>query len=181
MKTLSPSLLCLLATLNLSSAQPASPDLNLSPREQQIVAAAKLRRQFNGASVIGVRPNTPVIYALTVSGERPLAFSAKKLPAGLTLDAKTGIITGTLAAKGEFTFTASAKNSAGKAGGKNQNHLRPHPRATPPMGWNSYDSFGDNVVESEVYGQCPLPCGQDARRRLGHRRGGLLLVRSRRA
>ena len=24
------------------------------------------------------------------------------------------------------------------------------PAATPPMGWNSYDAFGDNVVESEV-------------------------------
>ncbi len=152
MKTLSPSLLCLLATLNLSSAQPASPNLNLSPREQQIVAAAKTAAvpQFNGASVIGVRPNTPVIYALTVSGERPLAFSAKKLPAGLTLDAKTGIITGTLAAKGEFTFTASAKNSAGKAAAKIKIICGDTLALTPPLGWNSYDAFGDNVVESEV-------------------------------
>jgi hypothetical protein len=152
MKTLSPALLCLLATLNLSSAQPASPNLNLSPREQQIVAAAKTAAapQFNGASVIGVRPNTPVIYALTVSGERPLEFSVKKLPAGLTLDAKTGIITGTLAAKGEFTFTASAKNSAGKASAKIKIICGDTLALTPPLGWNSYDAFGDNVVESEV-------------------------------
>lgn len=152
MKTLSPALLCLLATLNLSSAQPASPNLNLSPREQQIVAAAKTAAapQFNGASVIGVRPNTPVIYALTVSGERPLEFSAKKLPAGLTLDAKTGIITGTLAAKGEFTFTASAKNFAGKASVKIKIICGDTLALTPPLGWNSYDAFGDNVVESEV-------------------------------
>jgi hypothetical protein len=152
MKTLSPALLCLLATLNFSSAQPASPNTNLSPREQQIVAAARTAAapQFNGASVIGVRPNTPVIYALTVSGERPLAFAAKKLPAGLALDAKTGIITGTLAAKGEFAFTATAKNSAGKAVAKIKIICGDTLALTPPLGWNSYDAFGDNVVESEV-------------------------------
>ena len=152
MKTLSPALLCLLATLNLSSAPPASPNLNLSPREQQIVAAAKTAAapQFNGASVIGVRPKTPVLYALTVSGARPLAFSVKKLPAGLALDARTGIITGTLAAKGEFTFTASAKNSAGKAVAKINIICGDTLALTPPLGWNSYDAFGDNVVESEV-------------------------------
>ena len=152
MKTLLPSLLCLLVGLNFSSAQPASPNPDLSSREQQIVAAAKMAAapQFNGANVIGVRPNTPVIYALTVSGDRPLEFSAKKLPVGLTLDAQTGIITGTLAAKGEFTFTASAKNSAGKATAKIKIICGDRLALTPPLGWNSYDCFGDNVVEAEV-------------------------------
>jgi len=152
MKTLLSSLLCLLAALNLSRAQPASPNPDLSPREQQIIAAAKTAAapQFNGASVIGVRPHTPLIYALTVSGVRPLEFSAKKLPAGLTLDAQTGIITGTLAAKGEFTFTAAAKNSAGKVSAKIKIICGDSLALTPPLGWNSYDCFGDNVVEAEV-------------------------------
>jgi hypothetical protein len=142
----------LLAALNFCSAQPVSPNLDLSPREQEIVAASKPAPapQFNGASVIGVYPNTPVLYALVVSGTRPMEFSVKKLPAGLTLDAKTGIITGTLKDKGEFTFTATAKNSAGTATAKIKIVSGDRLALTPPLGWNSYDAFGDNVVESEV-------------------------------
>ena len=140
-------LVCLLAALPVASAQ-----TNLTDREQQIIIAAKPgpAPQFNGASVIGIRPHTPVLYALTVSGARPLEFSAKHLPAGLTLDAGAGIITGTLADKGEFLFTATAKNSAAKASAKIKIICGDNLALTPPMGWNSYDAFGDNVVESEV-------------------------------
>ncbi len=141
------SLLCLLAALPFASAQN-----NLTVREQQIIGAAKTGAapHFNGASIIGVHPNTPLIFTLAVSGERPLKFSARKLPAGLALDPKTGTITGTLAEKGEFTFTASAKNSAGRASAKIKIVCGDNLALTPPMGWNSYDAFGDNVVESEV-------------------------------
>ena len=141
------SLACLLAALPVASAQ-----TNLTDREQQIIAAVKIgpAPQFNGAQVVGIHSNTPLIFRLAVSGERPLEFSAKKLPAGLTLDSSTGIITGTLANKGEFTFIASAKNSAGKATAKIKIICGDTLALTPPMGWNSYDAFGDNVVESEV-------------------------------
>jgi hypothetical protein len=140
-------LACLLTALSFASAQPG-----LTPREEQIIAAAKpvAAPKFDGADIVGVRPNTPLIYSLTVSGARPLQFSARKLPAGLALDSKTGIITGTLAAQGEFTFTASAQNSNGKASAKIKIVCGDTLALTPPMGWNSYDAFGDNVVESEV-------------------------------
>jgi len=133
-------------------AQSASPDSVLSAREQQIIAAARsdVAPRFNGALIIGVRPNTPLIYALAVSGARPLQFSARGLPSGLTLNAKTGSITGTLPDTGEYTFTASAKNSAGTAMTKVKIMCGGTLALTPPMGWNSYDAFGDNVVESEV-------------------------------
>ncbi len=42
-----------------------------------------------------------------------MTFSAKNLPRGLKLDAKTGHITGTLKIKGEFNVTLGAKNSLG--------------------------------------------------------------------
>src|ERR1017187_7984078 len=147
-----PGLICLLAVASLAAAQPVSTNAAFTPRELQIIAAAKPGPKpcFNGASVIGVRPNMPVLYALTVSGTRPLDFSAKQLPAGLTLDSKTGIITGTLAEKGEFMFTASAKNSVGKGEAQIKIICGDAIALTPPMGWNSYDAFGDNVAESEV-------------------------------
>ena len=125
---------------------------NLTARQQQIVAAARTgdAPEFHGAQTVGIHPGTPLIFTLAVSGTRPMNFSAKQLPAGLTLDAQTGILTGTLAAKGEFTFTATAKNSAGQASAKIKILCGDNLALTPPMGWNSYDAFGDNVVESEV-------------------------------
>ena len=140
-------LACLLAVLPPTCAQ-----TNLTDREQQIIAAAKpgAAPQFCGAQVVGIHPNTPLIFPLAVTGARPLVFSVKKLPAGLVLDAQSGLITGTLMEKGEFTFTAAAKNSAGKAAAKLKIVCGENLALTPPMGWNSYDAFGDNVVESEV-------------------------------
>jgi hypothetical protein len=147
MKPILLPLVCLLATLSGISGQ-----TNLTDRERQIIAAAQpgSAPQFNGAQFIGIHPNTPLIFTLAVSGKRPLEFSAKHLPADLKLDDKTGIITGTLANKGDFTFTASAKNSAGNASAKIKIICGDNLALTPPMGWNSYDAFGDNVVESEV-------------------------------
>jgi alpha-galactosidase len=133
-------------------AQNVSPNTNLTAREEQIIAAAKAGAapQFNGARIVGIRPGTPLVYSLAVSGARPLEFSAKKLPDGLSLDPKTGIITGTLNRAGEYTVKVAAKNSAGKAKTEIKIVCGDTLALTPPMGWNSYDAFGDNVVESEV-------------------------------
>jgi alpha-galactosidase len=147
---------CLAAWLCLAAgslyAQDTSAGTNLTAREEQIIAAAKpgAAPRFNGATVVGIRPGTPFLHSLAVSGARPIAFAVKKLPAGLTLDPQTGIITGELKEKGTFIFTASAKNSAGKAATKIKIVCGDSLALTPPMGWNSYDAFGDNVVESEV-------------------------------
>ena len=126
---------------NLLSAQFLSPNTNLTAREQMIIAASKAAAapQFNGAQVIGVRPGAPLVWSLAVSGVRPMEYSAKRLPVGLVLDAKTGIITGTLKEKGEFTFTATAKNSAGKARKDIKFFCGDNLALTQPMGWNSYD------------------------------------------
>ena len=98
-------------------AQNVLPDTNFSAREEQIIAAAKSEAapRFNGAPVVGIRPGTPFIYSLAVTGARPIAFSAKKLPAGLVLDSKTGIISGSLAEAGEFLVKVTARNAAGQA------------------------------------------------------------------
>jgi hypothetical protein len=144
----------LLFSANFLSAQISSPNTNLTAREEQIITVAagdfNGAPRFNGASVVGIHPNTPLMFSLAVSGARPMVFAAKDLPAGLALDPKTGIIAGTLAKSGEFTFTASAKNSAGSAKTKIKIVCGDNLALTPPMGWNSYDAFGDNVVESEV-------------------------------
>ena len=133
-------------------AQNASPSTNLTAREGQIIAAAKAGAapQFNGARIVGIRHGTPFIHSLAVTGTRPVTFSANKLPDGLTLDSHTGIITGSLKRAGEYTVKVTAKNSAGKAKTEIKILCGDTLALTPPMGWNSYDAFGDNVVESEV-------------------------------
>src|ERR1035441_6756743 len=108
--------LCLAA--NVLNAQVLSPNTNLSVREEQIIAATKpgAAPHFNGAMVVGVRPGTPFLHSLAVSGERPMSFTANNLPAGLSLDSKTGIITGSLKSAGEYRFKAarSEKRRHGK-------------------------------------------------------------------
>ena len=134
-------------------AQNVSPNTNLTAREEQIIAAAKADAapQFNGARIVGIRPGTPFLHSLAVTGERPITFSAKKLPAGLSLDLQTGFITGSLVKGRVNTLSrSSAKNSAGKAETEIKIVCGDTLALTPPMGWNSYDAFGDNVVESEV-------------------------------
>jgi len=141
-----------LTAANFLSAQINSSGANFPEREQEIIAASKIqdKPQFNGASVTGVHPGTLLVYSLTVSGQRPILFSAKNLPAGVQLDPQTGIITGTLTNAGEYTFSAIAKNSAGHAKAKIKIVCGDTLALTPPLGWNSYDAFGDNVIESEM-------------------------------
>ncbi len=50
--------------------------------------------------VVGARPAAPFLYAVPATGQAPLTFSATGLPTGLTLDAATGIISGTAPAAG---------------------------------------------------------------------------------
>jgi hypothetical protein len=100
--------------------------------------------------LVGVRPNTPLIYALAVSGSRPSSFAAKHLPAGLALDAHSGVISGSLKRPGEYQFSARAKNAAGESEVTLKIVAGGTLALTPPMGWNSYDNFGDAVTEAET-------------------------------
>jgi hypothetical protein len=134
-------------------AEVVSPDTNLTAREQQIIAAVKqveAAPQFHSGGKVGIHPNTPLIYSLPVTGNGPIQFSAKRLPEGLSLDAQSGIISGSLAKAGEYKIPVVAKNSTGKASTEIEIVSAPAIALTPPMGWNSYDAFGDAVVESEV-------------------------------
>ena len=95
--------------------------------------------QFNGADIWGVRPGHPVIFRVPVSGIRPMAFSAKNLPAGVTLDAK-GVLRGTApAAKGDYDIEVTAKNAKGEAKRTIRLAVGDTIALTPPMGWNSWN------------------------------------------
>ena len=145
--------LCSFSVVSLLNAvEIISPDTNLATREQQIITATRTEPapQFNGARVIGLRPGTPFIYSLAVTGERPITYSANSLPAGLVLDNQTGIITGSLEKVGDYQLDIRASNSLGAAETGIKIVCGDTLALTPPTGWNSYDAFGDSVRESEV-------------------------------
>lgn len=66
--------------------------------------------RINGPSVFGVRPGSPFLYTIPVSGDRPMQFAAEGLPAGLSLEGAAGRITGVLEEEGEHLVVLRARN-----------------------------------------------------------------------
>ncbi len=125
--------------------------ISLVPSEPYIltpIPSAKPR--INGASVFGVRPASPFQFQIAATGDRPMNFSAKGLPAGLKLDSKTGIITGKLSLKGTYIVTLIAKNAKGSADRKLRIVCGDRIALTPPMGWNSWNCFAGEVSADKV-------------------------------
>ncbi len=99
--------------------------------------------QINGADVWGVRPGKPVIFRVATSGERPMRFTAKGLPDGVTLNAEKGILRGTAPArKGDYDIEVTAENAKGRAMRTIRLSVGDTIALTPPMGWNSWNIWG---------------------------------------
>ncbi len=79
-----------------------------------------------------------------------MKFAVRRLPPGLTFDAGSGIVSGSIQKSGEYKIEAHGENAAGKADAEIRVLCGDRLALTPPMGWNSYDAFGDSVLESEV-------------------------------
>ena len=106
--------------------------------------------RINGAKVFGVRPGSPFLFYIPATGVRPIKFSATNLPKGLKLDAKSGIITGSVAEKGTYVVTLKAKNSKGIAERNLKIVVGETIALTPPMGWNSWNVFAAEVSADKV-------------------------------
>ena len=102
---------------------------------------------FHGAKLIGNYPNTDFLFTIPATGERPIQFDAEHLPMGLTLDKRTGFITGNIKNAGEFQVTLIATNGSGKATEEIKIVVGDKLCLTPPMGWNSWNVFTSDVSE----------------------------------
>lgn len=106
--------------------------------------------RINGALVYGCKPENPFLYRIPCQGNRPIKFSAKGLPASLSLDAVSGIITGTAPAAGEYELIIQAANRHGKDKRSLKIISGNQLALTPPMGWNSWYVHFNRVKDADI-------------------------------
>ncbi|MGH7616913.1 MAG: NPCBM/NEW2 domain-containing protein, partial [Gemmatimonadaceae bacterium] len=106
---------------------------------------------INSPRITGATPGRPFLFRIPASGDGPLTFTAKNLPAGLMLDPNTGIITGSLKSAGRTRVSVTVRAPRGSAtadimivGGQHSLAL------TPPLGWNSWNVWAARVDDAKV-------------------------------
>jgi alpha-galactosidase len=121
-----------------------------APREEVVLLTPKPPRspRINGARIYGCTPGKPFIYRIPTTGDRPMKFSAERLPASLRLDAINGIITGVAPARGSYTLTLHAKNSQGATSRTFKIVSGDTLALTPPMGWNHWYAHYNRVTDA---------------------------------
>lgn len=137
----------LATTSALSGAAHAQSSIDISMTE------APATPRLQGPFVYGAAPSSPFLFAIPATGRAPLEFSVSGLPAGLTLTSSTGIISGTTPAAGSYPVQVTVTNTAGTASATYTLQSGSTLALTPPMGWNSYDSFGASVTEQDMIEQ----------------------------
>ncbi len=115
-----------------------------------LTPAPKATPRINSATVFGATPGNPFLYYIAATGDRPMTFSAKGLPQGLTLDEKTGIITGRVAQRGTYLATLSAKNKLGQATKALTIKIGDTIALTPPIGWNGWNAWESHINREKV-------------------------------
>lgn len=106
--------------------------------------------RINGAKIYGARPGSDFLYKVAATGDRPMTFSAENLPKGLKIDSGTGVITGKVKKAGTYNVTVKASNSLGEAARELRIVIGDKIALTPPMGWNSWNCWGNTVSHEKV-------------------------------
>jgi len=115
-----------------------------------LTPAPKAEPKITGAKVFGVRPGSPFQFLVTATGDRPMTFSATGLPKELNINTQTGLITGKLSKAGTYVVKLEAKNAKGKFQRKLRVECGDRIALTPPMGWNSWNCFAQEVSAEKV-------------------------------
>ena len=135
------------AKFSVSGANPTAIEVPIEPREILTPKPGPAPR-INGPSLTGVTPGHEVLYKIPVTGTKPITYGAEHLPTGLKLDPATGIIRGTIATRGRYPVTFTAKNAVGSASKPFTFVAEGVLELTPAMGWNSWNAYGRAVSDS---------------------------------
>lgn len=103
--------------------------------------------RINGTKIFGVRPGSPFLFTIPVTGERPVRYEALNLPAGLVCNENTGQITGVIAQPGEYLVTFKATNNTGSAEMAFKIVCGDKLALTPHMGWNSWYVWENHITD----------------------------------
>jgi alpha-galactosidase len=106
--------------------------------------------RINGPKIFGVRPHSPFLYAIPVSGKRPIHYSVAHLPLGLSVDSDSGLISGSIQSPGSFDVILQAGNDLGSATKNFRIVVGDQIALTPPMGWSSWNCWFDNIDQDKI-------------------------------
>ena len=129
-----------------AQSAPATPDMTASILTPPPPAAPRI----NGPSVFGMRPGHPILFHVPATGDRPITYSADGLPEGTKLDAATGQLSGSIANEGTYKITLHASNAKGTHSRNFQLVVGDTIALTPPMGWNSYNIWSDQITQDRA-------------------------------
>jgi alpha-galactosidase len=116
-----------------------------------VIAGSDTSLAIHGPLLVGTTPGKAFLYRIPATGEGPLRFATSALPRGLTLDRWSGIISGVIARPGQYDLTLSVRGPKGKATRALRVIAEPGKLAqTPPMGWNSWNVWGEAVDDAKV-------------------------------
>jgi alpha-galactosidase len=101
--------------------------------------------------VVGTTPGRAFLFRIPATGTGPLTYSASGLPAGVALDAATGILRGSVTSAGTSVVRVAVAGPSGRATSGLRIVAAEHALAqTPPLGWNSWNVWGLAVDEAKV-------------------------------
>jgi alpha-galactosidase len=106
--------------------------------------------KINSARLFGATPDNPFLYTIAATGKKPISFSVINLPKGLTLDTKSGIITGSISERGTYKTILKAKNALGEATKELTIKIGDTIALTPPIGWNGWNSWEALIDREKV-------------------------------
>jgi alpha-galactosidase len=106
--------------------------------------------KIQGPALTGASAGKPFIYNVPVTGERPLTFTANGLPAGLSIDAASGCISGVVAEDGDYEVLLRVENKHGRSEKPFTIAIGRGLALTPPMGWNSWNAWRRWVDDANV-------------------------------
>lgn len=110
------TLFCALAGMAVLGAAPVAPSGTAAvPDTGAAVSETDADKMpvYEGKKEYSAEVSKDINITLSAAGEKPMIFEAEDLPADLTLDLKTGVISGKIGKAGDYPFSVVITNKSG--------------------------------------------------------------------
>jgi len=102
--------------------------------------------RLTGPAAVGARPGTPFLHTVgAADAAQQRSFFAMGLPGSLSLDPKTGVISGTTPPAGRYEVTVGVRTDHGEATRVLRIESGNRLALTPPMAFNSWNIFQSSI------------------------------------